>query len=93
MNREALIALAQESELWEIITRYTRVFAGRNADPKDLIWSDLERFADLVAAREREVCAKECENLIVDREDSKDYDQACVDCAECIRLLGDEEDE
>lgn len=58
MNSETLIALAKESGLWTIITRYTKVFAGKSADPEDLIWSDLEYFAALIAAHEREECAK-----------------------------------
>ena len=52
---------AQQAGLWEILTRYTKVFAGKSADPENLIWSDLEHFAALVAAQEREECAKVCD--------------------------------
>ena len=49
-----------------------------------LKWSDLERFAALVRADEREACAKVCENIY-------EGDEACGDwpspeqCAEAIR--------
>lgn len=60
--------------------------------------SDLERFADLVAAaakaEEREVCAKVCDDLPapphVSRDDATVWDVATLDCAEAIRARSGE---
>jgi hypothetical protein len=60
-------------------------------------WNDdesnrLEAFAKLVAAHEREACAKVCEELpapdIYDNTDKSMWDVTCIDCAEAIRARG-----
>ena len=57
-------------------------------------WNDplLERFAALVAAAEREACAKVCEMrkiLEVDYEDERHYNQGIEHCAAAIRARGE----
>ena len=46
-------------------------------------WINLERFAALVAAREREACAKVCDVIDDGREDLS------AECAEAIRARGE----
>lgn len=43
-----------------------------------------ERFAALVAAHEREACAKLCEGNADDLSEG-DWDSACINCADSIR--------
>ncbi len=50
MTTDEIIAMAREAELPEAWISQTGV----------LKWADLERFAALVAAREREACAQVC---------------------------------
>ncbi len=53
--------------------------------------SELERFAALVAAAEREECAKVCKNEMIDEEQCNDdvaYNAGCHDCAAAIRARG-----
>lgn len=49
---------------------------------------NLERFAALVAAAEREACAKVCEDF-EDRENPYERNVAVLDCAAAIRARGD----
>ena len=51
----------------------------------------LERFAALVAAVEREECAKVCENIFQTTPLYTTYAQAAQDCAEAIRARGEQE--
>jgi hypothetical protein len=52
----------------------------------------MEKFAQLVAAAEREACAKVCDDLpvppYVSDNDAHIWDVTCVDCAEAIRARG-----
>ena len=48
----------------------------------------LEAFAKLVAAKEREVCAKVCEDSADDLFEG-DWHSACINCANHIRARGD----
>jgi len=65
-----------------------------NPDKWD-IWeirdTDLERFAALVAAHEREECAKVCEAGVVQTNnwDARDYNKACEIRAAAIRARGE----
>jgi len=56
MDRELIIRLAREAELWEVLEGYSSEYASGDAE-RDCL-PDLERFAALVAAHEREECAK-----------------------------------
>jgi len=53
---------------------------------------DIERFAALVAATEREACAKVCEDIYNDPKDNNGYDcyytRPYLECAEAIRARG-----
>ena len=54
------------------------------------ILENFQRFAALVAAAEREACAKVCEDL--DESDTRfrhDYMRGTLDCAEAIRARGE----
>jgi len=46
-----------------------------------------ERFAALVAAAEREACARVCEDKADDLSEG-DWDSACINCATAIRARG-----
>jgi hypothetical protein len=50
---------------------------------------ELERFASLIAAAEREACAKVCEETTASWTQHI-YNEACVDCAAAIRARGKE---
>ena len=51
-------------------------------------WHPLfERFAALVAAAEREACARVCEDKADDLSEG-DWDSACINCATAIRARG-----
>jgi hypothetical protein len=53
---------------------------------------EIEAFAKLVAAKEREACAQTCENLPIPNQFSESegsvWDVAALDCAEAIRARG-----
>jgi len=77
MNRDDIIRMAREAEIpgsW------------------DLNWFDpyLDSFAALVAAHEREECAKVCEAGVVQTNnwDASDWNQACEIRAAAIRNRG-----
>ena len=58
-------------------------------DKRLLHEKELKAFAKLVAAKEREACAKVCEELpapdIYSDTDQSMWDITCIDCAEAIR--------
>ena len=59
MTREDIMRLAKESELWVVITQHSCEY-GDGLPTLDR-YPELERFANLVAAHEREACARLCE--------------------------------
>ena len=69
MNRDDIIRMAQEA-MPEIAREITD--------------EELERFANLVAAAEREACAKLCANMRYDNIE-KDWSVGAAFCAEAIR--------
>jgi hypothetical protein len=72
MNREEIIKLAREAQL------------AYGSDEKPL--ASVTRFADLVAAHEREACAKVCEGLFQEPPPHTTYAEAIArDCADAIR--------
>jgi hypothetical protein len=79
MTKDDFIRMAREYDL------------GRVCGPLDTLldyeWEILQRFANLVAAAEREKCAKVCEDGINNATDwdSSAWDQACENRATAIR--------
>jgi hypothetical protein len=72
MNRDDIIRMAIECQL---VTTSNR----------DGIYIEaLERFAELVAAKERETCARVCDDNAITMPKSE-YAEACQDCAYIIR--------
>jgi len=49
----------------------------------------LEKFAEMVAAEEREACAKVCEELFQTTPSYTTYAEAAQDCAAAIRARGE----
>ena len=66
--------------------------AGGGTPEWDGIWElsgdALQRFAALVAAAEREACAKVCEETTTAWTEYE-YNSACMDCAKAIRARGE----
>ena len=56
MTRDEVLALAREVGLWEMLEGYSSEYGSLDAEEDCL--PNLQRFADLVAAHEREECAK-----------------------------------
>ena len=83
MNKEDIIRMAREAG---IITNSPYLM------PHDHVLHGIERFAALVAAAEREACAKMCENMTLEWEDQPSIAQAelatMMDCALAIRSRG-----
>jgi len=76
MAREAGIRLASRSD---------------TVDPRNVYSHEIERFAALIAAHEREECAKACEAGVVQTNnwDASDYNKACEIRAAAIRNRGE----
>ena len=77
MNREDIIKLAREAgfEVYETDVWIT-----------DGWWTEeLERFAALVAAAEREECAKACEELLTIISSGDEHRDGVADCISAIR--------
>jgi len=74
MNRDDIIRMAREAGLWPAVT--------------DVFPKELERFAALVAAAEREACAKVCKHKmpqpVVNWSDAQIV-EALRECAAAIR--------
>ena len=85
MTREEIIRMAREAgckpfrspEHWDDV----QVFATPNV---------LERFAALVAAAEREACAKVCDNRITNEAGMQREDYENQQCAKAIRARGEQ---
>ena len=78
MNRDDIIRMARETELCDA--------DGRDSD-SIVIASHLERFANLVAAAEREACAALCDKI----SDDDGFEGGYADnCAKAIRARGQE---
>ena len=50
----------------------------------------LERFAKLIAAAEREACAKVCEEIVIEGWRDAGWDMGTIDCAAAIRARGND---
>ena len=71
MTQEEIIELAKQADVW---------VAGQ--EPYQ---SQLEAFAKLIAEKEREACAKLCEDLDVEDWQNRTWDIGTLDCAKAIR--------
>ena len=78
LGREQLVALAREAGL----IQYVQV-------EKTCVSNALERFAALVAAHEREACAKVCEDI--DNNMDASWKRNAVNCAAAIRARNSHE--
>ena len=78
---KTIIEMAREARLPEAWISETGV----------LKWSELERFAELVRADEREACAKVCETLWDTPNNGMATEEECYgnECAEVIRARGE----
>jgi len=86
MTRDEIISMAREAGLQSIEEHWGTVY--RAVGP-----SNLEYFAGLVAAREREECAKACEDVATTRWDeyAASYNSAVFDCVAAIRARAGKE--
>jgi hypothetical protein len=78
MNREQIIRMAREANIKQAIET-----------PHLLMVHELERFAALVAAAEREACAKVCDAVQKKNEDDGAWMWEARNCAEAIRARGE----
>ncbi len=78
MTREEIIRMAREVGAGEPNDLYGR------SDYVVMTRYELERFAALVAAAEREECAKVCEETTAAWTQYL-YNEGCIDCAKAIR--------
>ncbi len=85
MNREDIIRMAREAGLEKVVA-WNKDFT---QTVKVAPYVELERFAALVAAHEREACAKACEETTAAWTQHL-YNEGCVDCAAAIRARGQE---
>ena len=88
MNREDIIKLAREAGFdhwWD-----------SGNEQRETLQEHIERFAALVAAAEREACAKVCDETLaqhymkqtIPERDEALFLAACADCASAIRARG-----
>ena len=79
MNQDEIIRMVREAGI------YT---GGHPMNPFSVYPSDLSRFAELVAAAEREACEGVCGELANNTENSEQYRMAANWCRERIRARG-----
>jgi hypothetical protein len=72
MTQDEIIEMARQVGLWPAVT--------------DIFAKELEAFAKLVAAKEREACAKECEHTAL----RMGSEWMAQHCAESIRARGEQ---
>jgi hypothetical protein len=84
MSREDIIRMAREAKLWPSDDWYKEYGI---TTPNEQFLPELERFAALVAAAEREACAKVCDELA----DRHGWEGSYAnECAIAIRARGQE---
>ena len=89
MNKEDIIRMAREAGI-EVHTRKGQIRIGSAVITGGDSTFEVVRFAALVAAHEREACAKECETLLPSQRifDHRYYG-AVGDCVATIRARGE----
>ena len=83
MNKEDIIRMAKQAGYY---TDDEDVYDGSNFF---IHTKEITKFAELVAAHEREACAKVCEEMYDLHEEDWDYCVGLVDCAAAIRARGE----
>jgi hypothetical protein len=89
MNRDDIISMAREAGFSTLLPSEHVNGAGGVYCGDDEISEMLERFAKLVAAAEREACAKVCEGSDAAWTETA-WNDACHTCAAAIRARGKE---
>lgn len=84
MNRDDVLRLAVEAEILHAFDEQGLFTA---PVPAADYLHRIERFAALVAAHEREECARVCDEL----DGAWDQDGGCIECATAIRARGSDE--
>jgi hypothetical protein len=82
MTREDIIRMAREAGAGEPESLYGRT------DYVVMTWFELERFAALVAAAEREACRRACKTL-ADAAQEEAYYRGHMECEAAIRARGE----
>lgn len=87
MTRDDIIRMAQEAGLTSVIDAHHKEYGSGAFDLS--LYEEVTRFAALVAAAEREACAKVCDRM----EKESDGVECCkwptpADCAAAIRARG-----
>ena len=77
MDHDTIVRLAREAGLLDILEEHHNEYGGGDFDGAQ--YEELEHFAALVAAHEREACAKICDRYDKCRENCADV------CADAIR--------
>jgi len=85
MTRDDIIRLAREAGAGEPESLYGRT------DYVVMTWFELERFATLATAAEREECAKVCDERASKAPMGSDEQCEAEDCAYAIRARGESE--
>ena len=86
MTRDDIIKLAMKAGLLDKVDCSSDYFI-----PGDALFDEIEAFAELVAAAEREACAKLCEEIARRNEAECDIDWVTgnMECADYIRARGE----
>ena len=89
MTKDEILSMAGQVDAVTQVLLERKEHQGMNHET--FVWF-LERFAALVAEKERELCAKVCDDLpapdVYSDTDKSMWDVTCVDCAEAIRDRG-----
>ena len=83
MNKEDILRMARESRMFRILDEHASEYG--NGTFENTLCPELERFAALVAAAEREECAKVCDEV-----GNQDSDNHAWDAAAAIRARSEE---
>lgn len=92
MTNEEIIAAAREAGFHSPVLADGYMGLAYDLRTRTDTGGSLTRFAEIIAAREREACAKVCEDIYNDPEGNNGYDcyyaRPYLDCANDIRARG-----
>jgi hypothetical protein len=92
MTRDDIISMAREAGFEIGLNEHGQSILNPHTNDNEMLNDELKRFADLVAAAEREACAEICDQQkLVTPEWIMDehYNEAISHCAAAIRARGD----